>query len=66
MNEKFTRQNILDTLEAAADNLMWLRESIKQGKDFGFDLDVATCYAKHELKPIMEYLESISDRPLLS
>lgn len=64
MNEKFTKEHILDVLEAMADNLMFLRESIERGDDSDFDLDVAISYGKHELKPVLEYLESISDHTL--
>lgn len=64
MNEKFTKQNILDVLEAAADNLMFLRDTIERGDDFDFDLDVAVAYGKHELKPVLEYLENNSNHAL--
>lgn len=64
MNEKFTKEQILEVLEAMTDNLMFLRDSIEQGRDFDFDLDVAISYGKHEVKPVLEYLESISDHTL--
>lgn len=64
MIEKFTKQNILEVLEAAANNLMFLRDTIERDDDFDFDLDVAVCYGEHELKPVLEYLESLSDHTL--
>lgn len=64
MNKKLTKQNILDVLEAMAENLMWLRDAIERGDDFSLDLDVAICYGKHELKPVLEHLESLSNPTL--
>lgn len=62
MNEKqFTKKEILEILVGMAGHLDFLRDTIKMGGDFGFDLDVLTTFMDYKFDPLLKYLATLPD-----
>lgn len=65
-NKQFTKEEILEILEGMVDNLECLRDTIKMGGAFDFDLDVLTSFMDYKFDPLLTFLMNVPDYTLPS